>query len=245
MKQSGFIKLANIIKQLKDICDQAAQNKETVKTMYTNFDPRKDARITTFSKMVNLFTSVQLSLNFVLKGLSNLDVWRIIIDEEPPPSSDMKIFYAGAFMNFTKIGFNQLLFSTTESSLRLFLRALDLDACDGGMGSFKSVYDCLFRVKLSVCPSEGIELLDLFRLVRNTSHNNGVYFDPNPNRQDITIVWRRKPYKFKQSTPIDFVTWPFVVEISDAVRSLMYTVVTDNNLRAVAHEIKDPYQFAK
>jgi hypothetical protein len=34
MEQSGLDKLANIIKQFKDICDQIAQNKEDVKIIY-------------------------------------------------------------------------------------------------------------------------------------------------------------------------------------------------------------------
>ena len=48
-------------------------------------------------------------------------------------------------------------------------------------------------------------------------------------------------YEFKQSVPVDFVTWQFLLEVSNAVRSLMYTVVTDTNLRAIAHEISDPF----
>jgi len=211
--------------------------------MYSNFDPRKDARITTFSKMINLFTALQLSLNFVLKGLSKLDVWEIIIDEEPFPNSDQKLYYVGSFMQFIKIGFDQLLFSITDSSLRIFLRALDPNACDGGTNRFESIYKCLFKSKLSICPSEGIELLDLYRNSRNTIHNNGVYF--NPKKQDIVVIWCGKPYEFKHATPINFVTWQHIVNISDAIQSLLYTVITDKNLRAVNHEIKDPYQIAE
>jgi len=239
MEQSGYAKFNSIINQLEQICNQSIQNKETIKGIYSRVNPKKDARITTFSKMINIFNSVQLSLAFVQKGF-NLNWWKGIICEEKLPKSAI-LSYIRVFMSFSKIGFVQLLFSNTESSLRIFLRTLDPNACNGGMGSFKSVYTCLFKSKLSIYPSEGIELLDLFRLGRNTSHNNGVYFDPN--RQDRTINWRGKSYKFKHSTPIDFVNWPFVMEISDAVWSLMYEVVTDNNLQIITHEIKDPYEF--
>jgi hypothetical protein len=76
------------------------------------------------------------------------------------------------------------MFSSIESSLRLFLRALDPTACNGGMKEFNSIYDCLFNSKLATAPADGIELLNLLRLVRNTIHNNGVYF--NPRGTDVT-----------------------------------------------------------
>ena len=41
--------------------------------------------------------------------------------------------------------------------------------------------------------------------------------------------------------PVDFVTWDFLVEVSDAARELMLTVVNDVNLRAISHEITDPF----
>lgn len=237
MEQWGPNEVMGLIKQLEPIRDQADQDKKSVAAMFSNLDPQKDTRITAFSKMINVLNSVQLAMTFVSKHLLDLNWWKAIAREEIPVS-DARI-YANEFMGFSKIGFVQFLFSTTESSLRLFLRALDPTACDGGMGSFKSVYDCLFRSHLSARPPEGIELLDLLRLVRNTIHNNGVYF--HRNGQDATVTWRGTSYELKQSAPVDFVTWRFLLEVSDAARSLMYTVVTDANLRAVAHEITDPF----
>lgn len=237
MEQWGPNEVMGLIKQLEPIRDRADQDKESVTTMYSSFDPRKDARITAFSKMINVFNSVQLALTFVSKHLLDLNWWKAVATEEIP-ASDARI-YVNEFMGFSKIGFVQFLFSTTESSLRLFLRALDPTACDGGMGSFKSVYECLFRSNLSACPPEGIELLNLLRFVRNTIHNNGVYF--HRNGQDATVTWRGTPYEFRQSAPVDFVTWGFLLEVSDATRALIYTVVTDANLGAVAYEITDPF----
>ena len=241
MEQSGYTKLNNIINQLEQICNQSIQDKETIKVIYSRINPKKDTRITSFSKMINIFSAVRLSLVFMQKGF-NLNWWKGILCEERLPESDI-LYYVRVFMSISKIGFVQLLFSNTESSLRIFLRALDPNACNEGIGKFKSVYNCLFKSKLSIYPFEGIEFLDLFGLIRNTCHNNGVYFDPD--KRDRTINWREKLYKFKHSTPIDFVNWPFIMKISDAVRSLMYAVVTDKNLRLVTHEIKDPYEFVR
>jgi len=239
MEQWGAKEVMDLIKQLEQIRDQTVQNKESVMALYSNFDPRKDARITAFSKMINIFNSVQLALIFISEHLLDLNWWKAI-SREVIPVSDVRR-YVAEFMNFSKIGFVQSLFSATESSLRLFLRALDPAACDGGTGPFKSIYDCLFTTKLSACPPEGVELLDLFRLVRNTIHNNGVYF--HRDGRNVTVTWRGTSYEFKQSLPVNFVTWQFLLEISDAIRHLMYSVVTDAKLRTMTREITDPFTF--
>ena len=229
--------MLNLIKQLELIRDQSAQDKESIMAIYSSFYPKKDARVTAFSKMINVFNSVQLALTFVSKHLLDLNWWKANSREEIPVS-DVKT-YVEEFMSFSKIGFVQFLFSTTESSLRLFLRALDPVACKGGMAEFKSVYDCLLKSKLSTCPNEGIELLDLLRLVRNTIHNNGVYF--HPDGRDAAVTWLETLYEFRQSAPVDFVTWQFLLDVSDATRSLTCTVVADTNMRAIANEITDPF----
>ncbi|MEC7227284.1 MAG: hypothetical protein VXW00_10475 [Candidatus Latescibacterota bacterium] len=131
------------------------------------------------------------------------------------------------------------MFLAVESSLRLFLRAIDPAACNGGMAEFKSIYECLFRSKLSAVPSNGIALLDLLRLVRNTIHNNGVYFHPNGN--DASITWDGETFEFKQGSPVDFVTWDFMIRVSEALRQLLREVVEDATLKAIAAEIDDPF----
>lgn len=238
MQQWGSNEVRGLVKKLVSIHSQIDQNKESVMTMYSkmysNFDPKKDARITAFSKMINLFNSVELALTIVSKYLLDLNWWKATNIPEYAARH-----YVKEFRSFLKIGFVHSLFSATESSLRLFLRTLDPTACDGGTGSFKSVYDCLLRSNLSTYSSESIKTLDLLRLVRNTIHNNGVYFARNG--RDTPITWRGELYEFRHSTPIDFVTWKFLLEVSDATRSVVYTIITDASLRAVTHTIPDPF----
>lgn len=156
-----------------------------------------------------------------------------------PISDADKQMYANEFANFTKVGFMHALFSSLESSLRLFLRALDPAACNGGMAEFKSIYDCLFRSKLAAAPMDGTQLLDPLRLVRNTIHNNGVYF--NRRGGNVTSNWQGGTYEFKQGAPVDFVTWEFLIQVSDSLMTLLREIVNDANLRNIAVEIDDPF----
>lgn len=237
MEQWGPNEVLKLIKRFELIRNQAIQDRESVIAMYSSVDPKKDARVTAFSKMISVFNSVFLTWTFVSKHLLHSNWWKANFRGDIPVS-DAQI-YIDEFVNFSRIGFIQFLFSTTESSLRIFLRALDPGACQGGTAEFKSIYYCLLKSKLSVCPTEGIELLDLSRFVRNTIHNNGVYF--HADGRDTIVSWRGMLYEFKQSMPVDFVTWQFLYDISDALRSLMCEVVTDANMRAVTNEITDPF----
>jgi hypothetical protein len=47
-----------------------------------------------------------------------------------------------------------------------------------------------------------IELLDLLRHIRNTIHNNGVYFQKSG--QDRSRQYKGKPYKFEIGKPVNF-----------------------------------------
>jgi hypothetical protein len=93
MTESGYTKFNNIINQLEQICNQSIQNKETIKGIYSRVNPGKDARITTFSKMIDIFNSLRLSLAFVQKGF-NLDWWKGILSEERLPKSAI-LYYTG------------------------------------------------------------------------------------------------------------------------------------------------------
>jgi len=228
-----------LIEQLQPVRDRFHDDKAAVIAIYGSINPKHDARITAYSKAINVLNSVQLAFTFISKHLLHGQWWQAVA-RSPIPDSDKQI-YANEFANFTKIAFVQGIFLAIESSLRLFLRALDPGACNNGMAEFKSIYDCLFSSKLRAVPSDGIVLLDLLRLVRNTIHNNGVYFHPSGN--DASIIWSGETFEFRQGIPVDFVTWEFLIRISEALRKLLLEVVEDANLKGVSEEISDPFSF--
>ena len=226
-----------LIEQLQPVRNRFHDDKATVIAIYGSVNPKHDARITAYSKAINILNSVQLTFTFISKHLLHGQWWEAVA-RNPIPDPDKQI-YANEFANFTKIAFVQGIFLAIESSLRLFLRAIDSAACKNGMAEFKSIYECLFKSKLSAIPSDGIALLDLLRLVRNTIHNNGVYFNPSGN--DASITWNGETFVFKQGAPVDFVTWEFLIRVSEALRQLLLEVVEDTNLKGISVEINDPF----
>jgi len=234
---AGHDEFHRLIEQLQSVRDRAVSNKEEVIALYFFASPEHDARITAFSKLINVLNSLQIAFTFVSKHQLHKQWWDAIA-RALLPDADRQI-YANEFVNFIKVGFVHAIFSSIESSLRLFLRALDPVACNGGMAEFKSIYDCLFSSKLATAPTDGTQLLDLLRLVRNTIHNNGVYFSPRVS--NVTLNWQGQTYEFRQGVPVDFVTWEFLIRVCDSLRALLRRVVEDANLRNVTVEIDDPF----
>jgi len=239
MKAIGPEEVHKLIKQLELVRDRAVEDKNAIIQLYSSVDPKHDARITAFSKLINILNSVQLALTFISKHLLHKEWWDSIANE--PISDADKQIYANEFANLIKVAFVHGAFSAVESSLRLFLRALDPIACNGGMAEFKSIYDCLFKSKLATEPIEGSQLLDLLRLVRNTIHNNGVYFSSRGS--DARLIWNGQTYEFYHGKPVDFVTWEFLINISDALRRLLREIAEDANMKAIKAEITDPFSI--
>lgn len=213
------------------LCEAAKRDREAMLLLYPAFDPSRDSRLTSFVKLINVFNSLLLASVFARNTIAS-GTWK-----EKLSAEEFSI-WVREYDQILKIGFVQATFSGIESSLRVFLRALDPAACNGGMAEFKSIYECLFKSKLHVCPVDGVELLDALRNIRNTVHNNGVFF--NPKGLDKSVTWAGQAYVFKHGVPVDFVTWDFIVRAADAVRRLLRTVVEDDAIQAVTTEITEP-----
>ena len=221
--------LHDLRNRIVEIAQETMNDRKAMTTLYSSFDPELDIRITSIGRLLRTFNATSLSLIFMYKHLMSTEWWHDNINSS---FSDSKIIsYTEGYSWFSRASLLQFTFACLESSFRIILRTLDSTACDNAMGSFKSVYDCLLTSKLSKCPSESIELLDLLRLVRNTIHNNGVYF--HRSGQNELVNWQGEDYEFKQGIPIDFVNWSFCINIADASRVLLRSVVEDPSLHGI------------
>ena len=236
-QQWGPDEVHALIERVEVVRDNASKAKQKILDLYENLDPEHDARVTSLSKLINVLNSLQLGLTFTAKHLLHHNWWELIA--KSPISVDDKRIYANEFGNFLKVAFVQALQSSVESAMRIVLRALDADACNRGTAEFKSIYDCLFSSKLAEDLRDEIPTLDLLRHVRNTVHNNGVYF--HKKEQDQTVVWREAEYAFRHGVAVDFVTWDLLLDLTDSLREVLVRVLSDKHLRNIEEEIRDPF----
>jgi hypothetical protein len=225
------------LRKVECLRDRAAAQKDTLCLRYPSWDAVHDARLTTFAKVINVANSAQLALTFVGQHLLDPNWWHGTAKEKIPPN-DANI-YINEFVNFAKIAFVQFLFSSIESGFRILLRAVDPSACSQGTAEFKSVYECLLRSKLATTPPGGIDLLDLLRFIRNTVHNNGVFF--NRSGTDEQVAYKGKTYSFFYGKAVDFVTWDSLISVAQDLIDLVVAVVSDGSVAGIAGRIQDPF----
>ena len=113
---------------------------------------------------------------------------------------DVLTRYIDELAYFLTSGFVHGLCSAIESSFRIYVRVLSTTACNSGNAEFISIYTWLIK-RLGL--PKYLCLLNLLRQMRNTYHNNGVYYhtgvamqkgnDVGYNRPDVYIIddWRR------------------------------------------------------
>lgn len=229
--------LLQVVQGIENLRDHADTQKQTLMSRFPSWDQIHDARLTTFSKLINVSNSTQLALTFAGQHLVD-PIWWQHTAKEAIHHNDMTI-YVNEFLNFAKIGFVQFTFSSVESGLRILLRAIDPSACSRGTAEFKSVYECLFRSKLASSPTGAAELLDLLRFIRNTVHNNGVFY--NKASDDEYVVYRAKSYDFFYGKAVDFVTWEFIIRVLHDLVDLLVAVVNDPSVSGIAGTIQDPF----
>lgn len=221
------------IESIQIIRDSFSNNKDKIIAQFPSWNPIKDARITIFSKCINVCISTQLSFTFMYFHLTKVDWWKQIAKSEIPQKD--AIIYANEFNMFTKIGFIQFTFSSIESAFRLYVKSLNPTACNNGTAEFKSIYSWLLK-RANLQAHEN--LLDLLRLIRNTIHNNGVYFHKSGSNESVTF--KGKNYNFNVGSPVDFVTWDFIFEIMTNIEDLIIEVVKSNVINVI-NQIDDPF----
>lgn len=225
--------MLSLIAKVESARDSFIKAKEKICASNNTWDKKTDARITLFSKSINVLNDVQIGMILIHYHLSRKDWWKLIATDSIP-ENDIQIYLA-EFIMFVKMGFLQFLFSSIESSFRLILKALDPNACSGGTAEFKNIYSSLLA-RLGLGKWE--PLLDLLRNTRNTIHNNGVYFHRAGRNE--AVVYNGKTYSFVIGRPVDFVTWDFMLELLSELKKLFIEVVSHPDVSQIT-TIEDPF----
>jgi hypothetical protein len=88
--------------------------------------------------------------------------------------------YAQRHEEFIKLAFGLVFFSGIESSLRQIMRTIHPAKYCNATTSFYSIYE---RLLTDLGMQDFVSCLDLFRMVRNACHNNGVYFTDKQDKK--------------------------------------------------------------
>ena len=193
----------------------------------------RDIRVTVFGKLVYVMNCTEMGMVFIDLDLSDRNWW--VSNHRKYVSIDDIQNLVDQFTGFLKIAFVHSVFSSIESSMRLFLMAIDPTACSNGTDNFKNIYSTLLK-RLNLQQYE--PLIDLWRLVRNSVHNNGIYYPRN--LKDETIYYNGTTYKFEVGSPIDFVNWQLCLDLTKDMEKMIVEVVYSKKISSLNNVI-DPF----
>ncbi|MDX6611626.1 MAG: hypothetical protein QOD75_812 [Blastocatellia bacterium] len=198
-----------------------------------------DARLTAIGHIGQLLDSTILILTFIHRHLLPLDgPWWDEVYKAPFAPFDTRnksILINNLTVGFAKVAFIQNLFSIIDSSVRIFLRAIE-PTKEPPM-KFSDAFKRL-KGKLAPLPPDSDDLLTLLARTRNIVHNNGVYFFPN--KADETLEFKGRSYEFKYGQPIKYVTWEWLIERVPEVLLVLNHVVRDPRILEIEY-IHDPF----
>ncbi|MGV8106816.1 MAG: hypothetical protein ACP5OH_03485 [Nitrososphaerota archaeon] len=192
---------------------------------HPTFSKDNDARITIFSRCLNLFDNALFYLLFRTFQLPNQSWWSSlpigyqkmgippnISIQIPSSEEDLKanIDNVNNFWDATNFIF---LFSVLETSARQIVRVTHPGKFNHGRGPLIQIYQAL----LSTNYSNYDLMLELFQLARNTHHNNGVYF-PEKVGKDRHLTFKGVQYDFVDGQKVQFY---------DAAKLLFFDIVPD------------------
>jgi hypothetical protein len=225
-----------IILDIQALRHRALAGRDALQHAHPTWPLGQDARLTAFGKFVNSLNATQLALMFLDQHLLDQGWW-----EESgltrPMGRDFEVAVV-EFSQFAKSGFLQGIFSDVESTFRLVLRAIDSGACDGGTAEFQSIYRVLLGTKLRVPRADWEPLLELWRLLRNTVHNNGVHF--HRRGANAQVLYKGVSYDFAHGNPVEFASWPFLVSAAGGLLDLLLATVRAHEVVSVPGPIVDP-----
>ncbi len=231
--------ILEIVKEIEALREHVENRKREITLAFSSWDVKHDARLTIFANVISVTNSTHLAMIFVGQHLCDPSWWPNTTKRDRPiPSEAKRVYLISEYDTFVRIGFVQTLLSSVESGFRILLRALDPAACIAGTAEFKSVYDCLLKSKVSSTPKESIELMDLLRYIRNTIHNNGLYFSRSGT--DEQVVYEGRSYTFVHGKSVDFVTWGLLISLVRNLVDLTAQVVVDTNVAGIG-TIQDPF----
>lgn len=221
-----------VIQAFERLRDHAWDIRDGLQRAHPEWGILKDARLTSLSRFGNVLHSAHANFTFLAQALLNDSQKKLFLVPD-----EAKNEYVRSAVDFVKNGLLLLAFSSVESSFRSLLKALDDSACNKGTAEFKSIYECLLKGKLSITSPEAFATLEISRLMRNTIHNNGVYFTRDGRQQKVS--YRAKEYTFSQSERIKFATFDFVLEVSEDLLRLLIDVVNHQKILAIQKEITE------
>lgn len=183
----------------KQVCELIKIRSELDKTrqeLFTKFpqmDKKRDARLTFFNRAASILDTSAIELMMSESVLQNPRSWSNFAKKysfnKPPSKSILPMTLS--YEQSVVFGYLLFLFSSYETSLRRIVRTIDPSRYQLMINSIDNIFNWYVgRLKFSKIERKRYcKLMEIYRLIRNSIHNNGVY---SPNSSGVKSGSRKQ-----------------------------------------------------
>jgi hypothetical protein len=222
-------KILYYIDKLSLLREDYVEAHRTIKAKY-NYDYR-DARVAVFTKCTITMNTAFVGFILIREELLDPLWWKEHISELDDTAITGQI---EDFEMTIRSTFLSRFFASIESSFRYYCRYVSPGACNNAAGNFKNIYEHLLSKNKFNLPNY-MPLLDLWRNMRNTIHNNGKFYPEN--QQDCEVPYKEVTYKFEVGKVPQFLTWDLLLNLIPDVKDMLLSVVNSNDLTRLTRSI--------
>jgi hypothetical protein len=202
-----------VIKRNEKLHDFISECVIEVLKIRPKWDKENDVRITIFYRINNSLLNSRLS---IINLVSNSKILNTI----PAEQINERLCEYDKFIRFS---FFQNLISQIESGIRVIMRFINPTAYYSNQKPFQNIYqfidDFLIIKKYD-------DILKMIRNLRNTIHNNGIFFPDNKIDRE-KIIYRGIKYLFENGKPVNCADWDTLTNlIEDMVIALKVILIS-------------------
>lgn len=194
-----------------------------------------DFRVYVFDNILKSLQVARLSIIFVATDLLSADWWETNFpgEEFEDPRDNIHTFQSTA-----RYGLGLRTFFTVEHLFRTLLQCLGGGSHPKERLAWWEIRRELDAALASKFTQDELDLLSLMANIRNLVHHDGVFMPKNPG--DITVVWGNIHYRFIDGHSIEFATWEMLLDLLDALTTLMARIVLDPNIASILAPLHTP-----
>ncbi len=222
-----YQKLYEVLIELNlNLQNLAIQKRQEISKKYSSWNTEKDARLSIFFRLQTAIKNNQFGITFVQAFL------------DPAKLKNLPIVHIESMFleydKFMRFSFFQFIFSQIESSIRIFMRAIDIDAYYKKKYPFGNIYSFIDNY---LGLKKYNDLFYFLRLIRNSIHNNGMYFPDN--QKEPIINYREKSHTFKIGKPISCGDWITLFNVTEDIVSALKEIIESKEI-SILNFIDDP-----
>lgn len=170
-----------------------------------------------------------LRLHFAIleAHLTQKSWWEITHPDRVPPQEEIEHHIRSYDMNI-KRGYIIGIFSVQEHTLREGIRKTNPSILNNAKSPYWRIRDHFFS-NYSFDENDQLyeSALKLLASIRNTFHNDGLFFPFDCN--DLEIEYKGKNYLFENEKPINFVEWELLTDLTEELANFFYELNSNSN----------------